>query len=133
MIRLYSSDQALKLRGSIPELAVLRSLQFQGSGYCPDTHGHIVVIEEGDDIAQVTDVSPSGLVLMYDNWPAYEFAEAFVEGDAIVYEVVFQIDDERTIAVIIPDGPWLPRELRADLRFATQAKKPIPLPSAGSP
>ena len=130
MIRLFSTDQAINLRGIIPELAIIRSLQFQGSGYS-EAHGHIVVIEKDDDLSQVTEVSPSGLVLIYDSWPAYEYAEAFFEGHNIVYEVVFQVDNDRTIAVIIPDQPWLDAKLRSDLQIATQASKPIPLPSVG--
>ena len=131
MIRLFSTDQAINLRGIIPELAVIRSIQFQSSGYSPETHGHIIVIQEGDDLTQVTEISPSGLVLIYDSWPAYEYAEAFIEEDMVVYEVVFQINNERTIAVIIPDQPWLDAKLRSELQIATQASKPTPLPSAG--
>ncbi len=52
MIRISSIQQALSLRGTIPELAVIRSIQFMGDGYSPEEHGHIIVIQEGDDLSQ---------------------------------------------------------------------------------
>lgn len=114
MIRLFSIEQALSLRGTIPELAVTRALQFMGNGYSPQEHGHIVVIEEGDAISQVTEIGPDGL-FDEDGLPTYEFIEAFPENGHAVYEVVFQIDDSRTVAVIIPDLPWLAAGLRITL------------------
>lgn len=125
MIRLTSIQQALSLRGTIPELAVIRSIQFMGDGYDPEEHGHIIVMQEGDDISKVTEVGPNGLCDEFD-LPTYEFVEAFIEGNQIVYEAVYQIDNSRTVAVIIPDGPWLNPSLRTILRHASAAPQPLP-------
>jgi hypothetical protein len=53
MLRLLSQQQAFSLRGTIPELAPIRSLQFQGEGYDPDIHGVILVLNPGDDPAEI--------------------------------------------------------------------------------
>ena len=78
MIKLTSIEQALSLRGIIPELAVIRAIQFMGNGYIPEEHGHIIVIQEGDDISQATEIGPNGLCDEYE-LPTYEFVEAFVD------------------------------------------------------
>ena len=125
MIRITSIQQALSLRGTVPELAVIRSLQFMGDGYDPEEHGHIVVLEEGDDISQVTEVGPNGLCDEYE-LPTYEFVEAFIEGEQVIYEAVYQIDNSRTVAAIIPDGTWLDSSLRTILRHASATPQPLP-------
>ncbi len=123
MIRLLNNEQALSLRGTIPELALKRSLQFQGEGYVPEEHGHIVVIQEGDDLSGIKDVSDDGLVLFdQEGSPTYEYVEAFMEDGSVVFEVVFQIDDSRTVAVIVPDKPWLDSKLREDLQKTTKGR-----------
>ncbi len=104
MIRLLSTDQALALRGTIPELAILRSIQFQGEGYSPEEHGHIIVLEAGDYPAAIPEIGPEGLYDS-DGLPCFEFVEAFIEDDRLIFEVVIVIDNEKTIAVIIPDEP----------------------------
>jgi len=119
MIRLYSHRQALQLRHILPRLALLRSQQFQGDGYDPEEHGHIIVIEEGVDLSHIPEISSDGLRLFdSDGWPLFEFVEAFVEDGHLIYEVVFQIDDSRTIVVIIPDQQWLDDVLRQQLQTA---------------
>ena len=45
MIRLTSIQQALDLRGTIPEIVIMRSLQFMGNGYNPEGQEHIIVIQ----------------------------------------------------------------------------------------
>ena len=62
MLRLYSTEQALALRGTVPELTITRALQFQSDGYDHEEHGHIIVIQEGDDISRVTEIGPEGLL-----------------------------------------------------------------------
>ena len=119
MIRLYSTEQALALRGTIPELAIIRAIQFMGDGYDPEEHGHIIVIQADEDFSEFTEIDS----FTEDN---YEYIEAFIEDDHIVYEAVFQIDNSRTIAVIIPDAPWLGEPFRKILR---QARTPQPLPT----
>ncbi len=128
MIRLFTIEQAQSLRDIIPELALTRSLQFQGEGYVPEEHGHIVVIQEGDEVSSLSEIGNDGLVLFdEEGLPTYEYVEAFMEDGRIVYEVVFQIDDSRTIAVIVPDEPWLDARLREDLQRATQGRKQVKL------
>ena len=118
MIRLISIQQALSLKGTIPELAIIRAIQFMGDGYDPEEHGHIIVIQADEDFSEFTEIDS----FTEDN---YEYIEAFIEDDHIVYEAVFQIDNSRTIAVIIPDAPWLGEPFRKSLR---QARTPQPLP-----
>ncbi len=126
MIRLLSTDQALALRGIIPELAIIRSLQFQGEGYSPEEHGHIIVLEAGDDPAGIHEIGPEGLY-DEDGLPSFEFVEAFVENDQVVYEVVIVIDNSKTVALIIVDEPGLDPSLRTILRHASGPPQPLPL------
>ena len=65
MIRLLSTEQSLALRGQIPELAIIRSLQFQGEGYDPDIHGVILVLGPGDDLCRIPEIGPEGLYSIY--------------------------------------------------------------------
>ena len=125
MIRLLSTEQSLALRGSIPELAIIRSLQFQGEGYSPEEHGHIIVLEAGDNLCRIPEIGPEGLYDS-DGLPSFEFVEAFVENDQVVYEVVIVIDNSRTVALIIPDGPNLDPSLRTILRHASGPPQPLP-------
>ena len=128
MIRLTSIQLALSLRGIIPELAIIRSIQFMGDGYDSEEHGHIIVIQEGDDITQnklthIKEIGDDGLFT--DDVPNFEYVEAFLDGDQVTFELVYQLDDSRTVAVIIPDEPWLDPSLRNILRDA--AGSPLPL------
>ena len=118
-IRIFSIEQALSLRGTIPELAVIRALQFMGDGYEPGEHGYIIVIQADEDFSEFSEIDS-----FTDD--CCEYIEAFIEDDHIVYETVFQIDNSRTIAVIIPDEPWLGEPFRKILR---QARTPQPLPT----
>ncbi len=119
MIRIYSIQQALSLRGTIPELAIIRSLQFMGDGYSPDEHGHIIVIQANEDMLEINGI---GSFPDFD----FEYIEAFIQDDHIVFEAVFQIDNSRTIAVIIPDEPWLGEPLRTILKQASVSPQPLP-------
>jgi hypothetical protein len=129
MIRIYSIEQALALRGSIPELAIIRALQFMGDGYSPEEHGHIIVIQEGDDLTQnklthIKEIGEDGLFI--DDIPAFELVETFVDGDQVAFELVYQLDDSRTVAVIIPNEPWLDANLRNSLLSASPPPMPLP-------
>ena len=125
MIRLLSTKQSLALRGTIPELAIIRSLQFQGEGYDPDIHGVILVLETGDDLCRIPEIGPEGLYDQ-DGLPSFEFVEAFAEGDRLTFEVVIVIDNSRTVALIIPDDPDLDLSLRTILRHAAGTSQPLP-------
>lgn len=121
MIRIRSKEQALCLRGTIPELAITRALQFQGDGYDPERDGHIVVMEQEPDLSCVPEIGTMGLCDP-DGLPAYEYVDAFAEGGELLFEVVFQIDDERAVAVIVTDGPWLGRQFRMELHEAVEGR-----------
>lgn len=115
MIRLTSARQALKLRGTIPELAVLRMVQFEGKDgiYDPRRHGFIVVFQEGDDpVRCFPEFGERGLLTQGENWPLFDYVESFEEGNQTIFEAVTHLDDERTIAIIIPLYPNLNRQLR---------------------
>ena len=127
MLRLLSQQQALSLRGTIPELALIRSLQFQGEGYSPAEHGHIIVMEAGDDLCLIPEIGSEGLYDA-DGLPHFEFVEAFIEDDRLIYEVVIVIDNSKTVALIIPDDPDLDPSLRTILKHAAGAPQPLPQP-----
>ena len=69
-----------------------------GNGYTTEEHGHIIVVQEGDDTTQIEEIEPNGFFV--DDIPTFEFVEAFVDGDNLVYEIVVALDNERTIAII---------------------------------
>ena len=127
MIRLLSTKQSLALRGTIPELAIIRSLQFQSEGYDPNIHGVILVLEPGDDLCRIPEIGPEGLYDQ-DGLPSFEFVEAFAEGDRLIYEMVIVIDNSRTVALVIPDDPNLDPSLRTILRHAAGTPQPLPQP-----
>jgi hypothetical protein len=122
MIRLTSIQQALCLKGTIPQLAVIRSIQFMGNGYSP-SDGHIIVMQEGDTLTQIKEIGVENHADILDHC---EFVESFADADRVVFEVVFQLDDERTVAVIVPDEPWLDSDLRRVLLSASPAPMPMP-------
>ena len=93
MIRIKSMQQVLALKETIPELVIIRSIQFMGDGYSPEEHGYIIVIQEGDNINLIEEI---GGIFDDDNLPAYEIVESFVDGESVFFEMVFAIDDERT-------------------------------------
>lgn len=119
MIRLTSVAQARRLKDRVPPLAVLRMAQFEGTDglYDPERHGCIVVVEAGDDVERdFPEAGLRGLLSGLDgDCPPFEYVFAYREGDASVFEAVVQIDDERTLTLIIPDAPWLPPALRCRL------------------
>ena len=126
MIRLTSIQQALSLKGTIPELAILRSQQFQGEGYDPDIHGVILVLDPEDDLCRIPEIGPEGLY-DEDGLPNFEFAECFVEeSGTLVFEVLIVISDSKVVALIIRDDPDLDPSLRTILRHASGPPQPLP-------
>jgi hypothetical protein len=118
MIRLTSAEQARSLAGHIPQLAVTRMEQFEGTDgrYDPAVHGHIVVLEPGDDIAALPEIGANGLIDVIDaECPGYEYIDLSIEDGRRVYEMVIAIDADQTIALIIPDHPSLDGRLRLAL------------------
>jgi len=101
MIRITSIGQALSLKGTIPELAIARAKQFMCDGYDPEEHGHIIVLMEGEAFSEIPEIGTDSL-LDSEGLPTYDIIEAYEEGDQVLYEIVFQIDDSRTIAIIAP-------------------------------
>ena len=126
MIRITNVKQAIGLRGTIPELAVIRSQQFMGKEYLKEVHGLIIVLQGEPDLSAIPELGMTGLHDP-DGCPDYEFVEVFIEGGRRVYEIVFQIDADKTIAVIAVDGPWLDAGFRDQLREACAGCTPIAL------
>ncbi len=125
MIRLTSARQALNLRGTIPELAVLRMVQFEGQDgrYDPQVHGYILVVQEGDDISKIPEMGPDGLFEIIDSErSSFDYVEAFDENGRTIFEIVIPLDNERTLAIIIPDGSWLDQRLRNVLASETHRR-----------
>ncbi len=56
MIRLTTIQQSLSLRGTNPELSIIRSIQFMGNGYIPEEHGHIIVMQADDDFSELHEI-----------------------------------------------------------------------------
>jgi hypothetical protein len=114
MLRLRSAQEAKQLAGRIPALAVLRMVQLEGNDgrYDPECHGYVVVLEDGDDVSDLPEVSADGLLSVLDpEWPGYEFLEAFDEGGKTVWEMAVAVDEEKTVAVIFRESPALDRRL----------------------
>ncbi|MDG5469662.1 hypothetical protein P9J64_15170 [Deltaproteobacteria bacterium IMCC39524] len=124
MKRLKSLQDVLDHKDTIPTLAYIRGIQFCGSqGYQADIDGWIVVMQEGDDITHIKEIGVDGL--FDDELPNFEYCSAFADGAQVTFELVFQLDDSRTVAVIVPDEPWLDPFLRNILREAAGALLPL--------
>jgi hypothetical protein len=126
MVRITSIEQAIALRGTIPEIAVIRSQQFMGDGYQEDIHGFIVVLQNEPNLSVIHEIGAEGLNDS-DGLPAYEYIEVFVEGEELIYEIVYQVDADKTVAVIVVDGPWLDIDFRMQLSQASEGCTPIAL------
>ena len=126
MVRITSIEQAIALRGTIPEIAVIRSQQFMGDGYQEDIHGFIVVLQSEPNLSAIHEIRTDGLNDS-DGLPAYEYIELFIEGEELIYEIVYQIDADKTVAVIVVDGPWLDIDFRMQLSQASEGCTPIAL------
>ena len=125
MKRLKSLQDVLDHKDTIPTLAYIRGIQFCGSqGYQAEIDGWIVILEQGDDITRIKEVGDDGLFT--DDVPNFEYVEAFLDGDQVTFELVYQLDDSRTVAVIVEDAPWLDPHLRNILREASGS--PLTLP-----
>jgi hypothetical protein len=128
MQRLKSLQDVLDHKDTINPLAYLRGIQFCGSsGYDADIDGWIVEIHGGDDLTQIKEIGVNEYADILDHC---EFVASFDDADRVVFEVVFQLDDSRTVAVIIPDEPWLDPGLRTVLIEASGS--PLPLPTLES-
>jgi hypothetical protein len=115
MIRIKSYADALALRGVVPEIVIERMGQFEGDDglYSPEIHGHLVLLQEQDDISALPEVGPNGLLdVLGDDGGGYEFIDVVIENGKRVTEMVIQIDADKTIAVFIPDYPTLDERLR---------------------
>lgn len=127
MIRLKSVSQALSLKGQIPDIAVERMVQFadkealfypdglHGSGkiYDPEIHGYLIIIEDGDDVEAISEAGERGLLtFLGDGLPPFEYVSCSIEGGQKVYEAVMLLDNERTIAFIVPESVPIDGRLR---------------------
>jgi hypothetical protein len=94
-----------------------------GNGYNPEEHGFIIVMQEGDDITQIKEIGPDGL--FDEDVPAFEFVEAFVDGGSVVFEILFALDSDRTIA-LIAEQSCLDDDLRDALLEYSAPPQPMP-------
>lgn len=127
MIRLNSAKQARELAGCIPQWAVTRMEQFEGTDgrYDPEIHGIIIVLEPGgDDITAIPEIGEHGLLDVIGNEErGYESIEVLIGEDGKrVFEMVIAIDADKAIAIIIPDLPDLDPRLRQTLEAETGSK-----------
>lgn len=99
-----------ELMRRLPEIVLLRAEQFFSDGYT-EQDGCLVVVEESDQLTDFGVVAESGLLEIFEPEPAYEYLEYSLG----CWEVVVQIDDTRTVAVFVPDAPWLDSRLRRHL------------------
>lgn len=122
MIKLTSAEQARALRGKIPELAVLRMEQFEGSDgkYCPDVHGYLVVAEPQDRPSDFKMVGEEGLVGKADGWPLFDFLQKVEDGGTVTWEAVVQCSDEFTVALIVPVHAGMDEQLLALLEAESE-------------
>lgn len=122
MIKLTSKIQAEQYRGQIPELAILRMTQLEGTDglYDPAAHGFIIVVTEQDDVEKdFPEVGESGLLSGTPDWPIFDCVEKFQEGTGYVVEAVTHLNNEKVLAFIIPDELWMDPRLRTTLEQAS--------------
>ncbi len=121
MIKLTSTAQAEQYRGQIPELAILRMTQLEGLDglYDPTAHGFIIVVTEQDDVENdFPEVGDQGLLSGAKDWPIFDYVEKYQEGTGSVIEAVTHLSNEKVLAFIIPDAPWMDIRLRTALEQA---------------
>ncbi len=121
MIKLTSTAQAEHYRGQIPELAILRMTQLEGLDglYDPTARGFIIVVTEQDDVENdFPEVGDQGLLSGAEDWPIFDCVEKFQEGTGHVIEAVTHLSNEKVLAFIIPDAPWMDIRLRTALEQA---------------
>lgn len=124
MIRLKSSSQALSLRGKIPDIAIVRMTQLEGTDklYNPDAHGYLIIIEEGDNVESINEAGEQGLLTFLDDegLSPFEFVASSIENGRKVYEAVLATDNEKNIAFFIPDSVPIDDRLRQLLEAESQ-------------
>jgi hypothetical protein len=121
MIKLTSSIQAKQLRGQIPELAILRMTQLEGTDgrYNYAAHGWIVAVTEQDNVeTDFPELGDQGLLSGTEDWPLFDYVEKHQEGTGYVVEAVTHLNNEKVLAFIIPVEPWLDSRLRVILAQA---------------
>jgi hypothetical protein len=115
MTKLTSASQAEQLKGQIPELAILRMTQLEGTDgmYDPSAQGFIVVLSEDEDIvADFPELGENGLLSGTEDWPVFDYVEKFNDGADTIFEAVAHLNNEQVIAFIIKDEEWLDVRLR---------------------
>jgi hypothetical protein len=118
MIRLKSTHQILTLETKIPETAIKRMVQLEGHDglYDPDRHGYLIIVDNDEDdlMRDIPEAGPLGLHTHLDDefQNQFEYVSSAVEDGIVVYEAVMQIDNEKTIAVFIPETFPLHPQLR---------------------
>lgn len=120
MIKLTDVQQARRLRGRVPDLAILRMEQLAAGGNVPGEENYVVVVEEGDDLERDFPVAGRfGLLSALDDlWGESQFESVrFVRENGVrVYAAVLRADDASTVTFVVPDAPWLDDRLSLLLR-----------------
>lgn len=85
----------------------------------PDEHGHVAVLEPGDDPHDLADIGlgQEGDGLLGACWEVCEW-----HAEAKAWAVTVLYDNESGVTVLVPDAPWLAPDLRAKL--AAEAAPP---------
>jgi hypothetical protein len=122
-IRIFSIEEAMRLKDKIPRLVQIRSRQFQGPGYNYESHGYLIVLEAGDDITQIKEIGEDGLFI--DDVPTFDTIETYLDVDGAVMEVIVAVDNERTLA-IIAEANCLNADLAASLLKHSTSPQPMP-------
>jgi len=124
VIRIKSSPQARAMRGRIPEIVIRRMVQFEGNDgkYDPDAHGYLMLVESSDDLEPpLPEIGGSRLLSMPESdWPPVEYVRVLETGDDPLFEVVVPVDNEKAIAVFIPDHLLPPGRLREYLESTAE-------------
>jgi hypothetical protein len=125
-IRIFSIEEALRIKDRIPGLVLVRAKQFLGSSGFSSDEGYLVIYESGEDIKQIYELAPNGL-LDEEGFPIYEFIEAYIENDGrLTWEVVVQVSNSKTIAIFLRDQDCLDPDLRSILSQASVIPQPVP-------
>ncbi len=121
MIRFKSTSQALSLKGKIPDIAIVRMTQLEGTDklYDPDAHGYLIIIEEGDDIEAIPEAGEGGLLTFLDDEDP-EYVSHSIEDGQRIYELVMAINNEKTIAIIVSKSVPIDDRVRQLLEAKSQ-------------
>jgi len=121
-IRIYSFDEAKRLKDKVPKIVLTISKTFQGNGYDSERDGYLIALEPNDDITLIKEIGEEGLFI--DGVPTFEFVSTHWDGDTAWMEIVIALDSERTVA-IFSDINFLDTDLLAALQKHSTPPEPM--------